>query len=230
MPDAVEEVGIAEGDVPGAGGDLRPHVGHDDVDRDDPKAAVVDGHDRTVPAAMFAAAAGLGVADRPSFGAPLQGRVLRQRRQALTIRDEELDARDTRGLRRRRGATKIGHLTDDARVTHDARDQRLLELAAEDHRHAVLAEQGGVERRVEAVGDQSSVRIDGVHVVDHRQREPRGRVHREKEGDRGRAPHRRFAQALLREIGADDLGPGCPQRTPPVTRARTAAARGRRSK
>ena len=76
VPDAVEEVGIAEGHVPGAGGDLRPHVGHDDVDRDDPKSAVVDGNDRTVPAAMLAAAAGLGVADRPSFGAPLERRVL----------------------------------------------------------------------------------------------------------------------------------------------------------
>ncbi len=103
VSDTVEEVGIAERHVPGARGHLCPHVGHDDVDRDDAKSAVVDRNDRTVPAAMFAAAAGLGVADRPSFGAPLEGRVLRQRRQALTIRHEELDARDARGWRPRRG-------------------------------------------------------------------------------------------------------------------------------
>ena len=82
VSDAVEEVRIAERHVPRAGGHLRPHVGQDDVDRHDAESAVVDRDDRTVPAAMLAAAAGLGVADRPSLGAPLEGRVLRQRRQA----------------------------------------------------------------------------------------------------------------------------------------------------
>ena len=61
MADPVEEIRVAEGDVPRAGGDLRPHIGEHDVAGDDTEPPVVDRHHRTVPAAVLAAAAGLGV-------------------------------------------------------------------------------------------------------------------------------------------------------------------------
>ena len=56
----VEEVGVAKRDVLGAPLDLGADVGKDDVDRDDAKLAVVDRHDRAVPAAMLAAARRIG--------------------------------------------------------------------------------------------------------------------------------------------------------------------------
>ena len=62
----IEEVRIAERDVLGAGTDLRSDVGHYDVDRDHAEPAVVHRHDRTVAAAMLAAAAGFRVADDSS--------------------------------------------------------------------------------------------------------------------------------------------------------------------
>src|SRR5262249_48069873 len=48
---AVEEIGVAEGHVPGPGADLLPHVGEDDVRRHDDEAPAVDRWDRAVAAA-----------------------------------------------------------------------------------------------------------------------------------------------------------------------------------
>ena len=64
VADAVEEVRIAERDVPRAGGDLPPHVFQHDVALNHAKAPAVDRHDRTMPAQVFAAAACFRVADR----------------------------------------------------------------------------------------------------------------------------------------------------------------------
>jgi len=61
---AVEEIGITEGDVLGAGGHLRRHVGEHDLGLDDAELSLVDRHDRTMPAGDDGqAAAGFGVAD-----------------------------------------------------------------------------------------------------------------------------------------------------------------------
>ena len=60
MSRAVEEIGIAEGDVLGAGGHLLIDVREHDVGRDDAELAVVDRHDRAMPAAMLAAAGRIG--------------------------------------------------------------------------------------------------------------------------------------------------------------------------
>ena len=91
---AVEEVGIAEGDVLRAGGDLRADVGEHDVGVHGAEAAVVDRHDRAVAAAMLAAARRLGVADDPPLVADLERGVLRQRRQIGSIGRDELHAPD----------------------------------------------------------------------------------------------------------------------------------------
>src|SRR5262245_60333567 len=58
VADAVEEIRVAERDMPRARGNLRAYVGHHDLHGDDAEAAVVDRNDRTVTAAMLAAAAG----------------------------------------------------------------------------------------------------------------------------------------------------------------------------
>ena len=61
MGGAVEEIGIAEGDVARACRDLLPDVGEHHVALHHAKLSLVDGHHRAVPAQMLAAAAGLGV-------------------------------------------------------------------------------------------------------------------------------------------------------------------------
>ena len=73
MADAVEEVGIAERDVLGAGGHLRADVFEHNVCGHDAELPAVDGDDGTVAAQMFAAAARLRIPDGPSHaGGELQ--------------------------------------------------------------------------------------------------------------------------------------------------------------
>ena len=62
VPDAVEEVGVAEGDVLRAGRDLLADVVEDDFALHDAKVSVIDRDDGAVPAAVFASAARLRVA------------------------------------------------------------------------------------------------------------------------------------------------------------------------
>jgi hypothetical protein len=59
--DAVEEIGIAEGDVLGTRLDLLANVGEDDFLRDDSELAVVDRNNWAMAAEMFAAARSFGV-------------------------------------------------------------------------------------------------------------------------------------------------------------------------
>ncbi len=57
---AVEKIGVAKRNMFRAGGHLLPHILNHDFARHHSKRAVVDGHDGTVPAEMFASAARLG--------------------------------------------------------------------------------------------------------------------------------------------------------------------------
>src|SRR5581483_10772240 len=82
MVRAVEEVGIAEGDVPGSGLDLGLDVGEDDVLGDDAEPPVVDHRDGAVPAPVYAAPAGLDVAGGALLAADGQPGVEPERRQA----------------------------------------------------------------------------------------------------------------------------------------------------
>ncbi len=99
---AVEEIGIAERDVRGAGGDLRGDVGEHDVRLHDAELPVVDRHDRTMPAQMPAAAARFGVADEPSLGRPASAasRSARAAAAPRSIGHEEMKARNGRVRRR----------------------------------------------------------------------------------------------------------------------------------
>ena len=59
--DAIEEIGIAEGDVLRACCDLLTNVGENYVERDYAELALINGHDGAMAAEMFAAAGGFGV-------------------------------------------------------------------------------------------------------------------------------------------------------------------------
>src|ERR1700722_7286241 len=59
----VPEIGIAEGDVSGSERDLLPNIVEYHVALNHTKLALIYGHDRTVAAEMFAAAAGFCIGD-----------------------------------------------------------------------------------------------------------------------------------------------------------------------
>ena len=63
MRGAVEKIGIAESHVRRARGDLLANIVEHDVALHHAKLALINRHDRTMAAQMFAAAAGFGVSD-----------------------------------------------------------------------------------------------------------------------------------------------------------------------
>ena len=79
---AVEEVGVAEGDVAGPGRHLGGDVGHHDVLGDDADAAVVDDGHRAVAAAVEAAMARLDVTGQPPLVAERELGIALERRAA----------------------------------------------------------------------------------------------------------------------------------------------------
>ena len=91
---AVEEIGIAEGDVLRAGGDLAANVFEHDIGLHDAKHAAVDGYDGAVAAEMLAAARRFGVAHTARAGLGAKVGVGAERRQAGAVGDEELLARE----------------------------------------------------------------------------------------------------------------------------------------
>jgi hypothetical protein len=93
MPRTVEEIRIAERDMPRAFPDLRADVIQHDVGRYDPELPLVDRNDRTVAAEIFTAAGGLGKTNRQSgtVGTDQTG-VARQGRQLVALRRDEVDS------------------------------------------------------------------------------------------------------------------------------------------
>ena len=83
MARAVEEVGVAERHVGGAGGDLLAHVGEHRLQRHHEEAATVDRRDRAVAAPVLAATAGLHGGRQLAPARALDVRVLLQARQRL---------------------------------------------------------------------------------------------------------------------------------------------------
>ena len=75
---AIEEIGIAKGDVLGAGVDLAADVFEHDVALHDAENAVVNRHDRTMAAEMLAAAAGFRYTRRRGAGRPAAARAHRR--------------------------------------------------------------------------------------------------------------------------------------------------------
>ena len=210
MRDAVEEIRVSERDVPGAGADLRPDVGQDDIRGHRAEAPVVHGHDRTMAAQMLAAAARLGVANRPrrAVGHP-QLRVLLQRGQAGAIGRLETDARECSGTTLQGLASQY---PDEAEASyHMPRRQDPPRIPARGRSRPSLAQQRLVQRRVEPVRAQPHRRIQRANAVDDGQRHPRGGVHREKEGDEVGVANGFFRKSASRQIDARHLGARVPQ-------------------
>ena len=85
----VEEIGIAEGDVLGARGDLLADVLEHRIDGNRMKAPLVDRYDRAVTTEMLAAVRRVGAADDASRSVwHLQLRVTSKRRESGTIGDD----------------------------------------------------------------------------------------------------------------------------------------------
>ena len=78
---AVEEIGIAEGDVLGAGCDLLANVLQHNFRLHHAKIALIHRHHRAMPAQVLAAAAGFGVAGALGQPVDLQSRIFFERRQ-----------------------------------------------------------------------------------------------------------------------------------------------------
>ena len=194
----VEEVRVAEGDVLDALRHLRRDVGDDDVGWHDAELPVVDGHDRAVAAAVLAAAAGLGVAGDAPRAAVLERRVPLRRRKAGAVGRDEREARDRRP-RRARSSRPSGAGAAVASVPATNADEVAPRtLRRTPPRCPSGAADSRVRRRVEAERAEARLRVAGADAVDHRQRQARGRVHRQVERHhvgRRRRPSRPAAAA-----------------------------------
>ena len=149
MPDPVEEIWIAKGDVFRTGAYLLPDVLQNHVLLDHPEHALVNRNNRAMAAHVFTTAAGLRIAHNPPLVlAHIQLRILRQGRQSRALRGYKLlpGQRDC-GFRlgcRTRGRS-IGHQS-----SHQRAQSRLV-LASQDGVHAQPAQVFLIHRRVQAV-------------------------------------------------------------------------------
>src|SRR5262249_38647720 len=105
---AVQEVGIAERDVSGAGVDELADVGHDALAIDDEEAPAVHGRDRAVTAVMLAAATGLDVAGQLEAAvSTLEVRVLLEARKERARWGRGVERREEGSRRARPGRAAV---------------------------------------------------------------------------------------------------------------------------
>ena len=199
---AVEEVGVAEGDVLRAGVDLLADVLDHDITFDDPEAPAVDRHDRTVPAQMAAASRRLGVADdaRLVLTDDQRGIALRRRQPGSVGDDEFLTRERDDGLHLRRRLPR-------AREPVRERRQTFLELAAEYRDGAEAPEVGLVDRGIQAVEAQMRIPVELANPFGQRGGKPARGVHRHVDRDQVGLANRLLGQRLNREVE-------CPHREP----------------
>src|SRR5262249_32919383 len=148
-----EEIGVAEGDVLGAGGDLLSDIFEHDFGLHDAEQTAVDGHDWAVAAEVFASARGLGVADASRAFGDNELAVARERGEAAAVGDEEL-------LTIERDEWEAGR-----EVAGEVAESG-LEFAADDGGDAGVAEGALVEWCVESVGGEVCVRVDVADARD----------------------------------------------------------------
>ena len=175
--DAVEEVGISEGDVARPGRDQLGHVADDGIEVDDTDAPVVDDRHGAVAAAVGAAVARLDVSDQSISTVDHQAGVALERGEQVApgkaeARASEVDERLVATTRASR------------REAVDPVDESALVLTRQqpvgDRPEGVVA----AHRRVEPVEADRDVGPEGARGAGRAQRQPHGRVHghREREG------------------------------------------------
>lgn len=205
VADAVEKIGIAKRDVLCARGDLLADILQDGVAADDAKNAFVYGHDWTMPAEMFAAAAGFRRTNKPEAAAGndevsvfLDGRkagAVRNFERKAFERDERLRLRTIRWLRatvaRLAGLQTIGQLRELS-----------LKFTAENGCHAERSQILRIHRRVQSIAAEVRVRIQFAQRRDQLHSEARGRMHRQINGDQSRAANGGLIERFARKIDA----------------------------
>ena len=244
----LKKSGSPKGDVLGAGIDLAANVFEHDFALHDAEDTVVDRHDRAVAAEMLAAAAGFGVAGDPEPAVGHQQvRVLAQRRQAGAVggmklrRSSEIGA--PRSARRALLERSIGPAPRVRRVAPlrlagaaspsascVTSCANALEFTAQNRFDAEFAQIGLVDRSVQAVEAEMRARIQPPHRFDQADREARGRVHGNVEGDDAGCANRFFVQT------SGEIGRGRRLRRPrgaatrPATPGQRAGGQVRRSR
>ena len=217
VADAIEKIGIAEGDVPGARGDLLADIGENRLFFHDAENAIVHGDDRAMAAAMFAAAASFGVAgDAVTAVRQDDAGVAREGGKTGAVRGEELLAAEGNGGWRGRCAreVKAGAQAglDAGRIAGAAGSERiresgerLLELSAEEVADAELAEALFGQRGIEPINAEFRGGIEGAQSGDEREGKAGGCVHGDKAGDEAGVADGGLAEFLAGEVEGGDL-------------------------
>jgi hypothetical protein len=202
MPDPVEKVRVAEGDVLRPRGHLSPDVFQHHLSLDDPELPAVHGDDRAVTAQVLATPAGLGIAHGPLPAIQDQGGIPCEGNQVPPVRDQEFlsGQRDHRlGL-----AITVPPVGQPRQQAH----QTGLELAAQDRLGSQGTKVAFVHRGVQAVEAEVGVGVQGLDAGGESRSQPRGGVHWDVESDEVGSADRLFIQALHGQVQAGDRGPG----------------------
>ncbi len=200
----VEEIGIAEVDVPRARGDLRARIRQHDVRRHRIEAALVDGRDRAMAAEVLAPARRLDVAGGALLAGDREARIFPERGQRAAIRHQ-------RGLaagwarRDRCGGPRCQRLGEV--------DQLQLAVGAE-HAVRLAGQERVVQRRVHPEDAEVRPRVRPPHVRGDAAAQHQRRVHRDRDRHepRGRqARARGVVQRLDRQVERRRLETGAAQ-------------------
>ena len=202
MGGAVEEIGVAERDVPGARRHLLSDVGDDHVHRHDAEPALVHRHHRTVPAPVFASARGFGESGRA--------------RRAVGHHDGGVAVEGGEGVAQRRAEGDLREVVDHPEggarrsgphAFSEVEEMRLV-LASDNSVHPEPAQAPRVHRCVQAVGAQYRARGQGPDLGQHLECDPGRGVHRQVDGDHAGAGQCIGAQAIDRQIAAAHVETG----------------------
>src|SRR5713101_110543 len=212
VADAVEKIGIAEGDVFGASHDLPANVFKDHFAANNAKHAVIDRDNRTMPAEMLAAAAGFGV----THGAMLaagddQVRILVQRDEPGAVGDVKFQPRersDRLGLPGGdRGPVGLTGVAD----SRNQMRQPLFEFSPEHGVNAEPAQIRFIHRGVKAVKTDMRSGIQFSNQGNQRHREARGRMHGHVERNQISPANGVFSKRFTREIETRYLRASVPE-------------------
>ena len=196
----VEKIRIAKGDVLGTLRHEIPNVGHDNLSLDDTEPAVIDGHDRTMPAAMFASATRLRVADDASA-------VIRPNQSYVSVKGGQ-----TAAVRLQEYLFVEGDMDRFVRTNFAAVEtaikpgERAFEFSTDDGVDAKLSEPIRVGRRVQPETAYMGGRIQFANPADDRFRQARRRVHGYVDRHHSCVDDGVFAEFLDREIETPDVG------------------------
>ena len=205
---AIQEVRVAERDVPRARRGLPPDVFQHHVLRDREETAAVNGGDRAVQAAVLAAPARLRVPDQRFGAVAHQPRILPERRKTRPQGGRKAQAPEEAGSRSSAPRHPGGRNLRAAIERLDQTDQRLLVLAADDVVRQRVEEVPGVQRGVEPVEADRAVAVDLAYPAPRARAQTQRRMHRDRDADEARLCDARFVQALDREVDHARRKPG----------------------